>query len=88
MSKSSLSTIGSVLFMLVAFVSMFYIWNQSAKVDDSEYYDSVEIYAPVDISGLKTQANTIISGYNNNSGIPIAVPLGKMGKINPFTDPE
>jgi hypothetical protein len=88
MTKSTLSTLGSILFMVASLIIVFLIWNGSSKVQSVEQYSNTESYAPVDISSLKTQAVKIISGYQNNASIPIPVPVAKMGKTNPFTDPE
>ncbi len=88
MKKSSLGMIGSVLFIIIVVASFYSIWSKSNNPGKSSVKTVVNTYAPVDISGMKAQAVSIISEYENNSGIPIPTPTEKMGKVNPFTDPE
>ncbi len=88
MKKSSLSLIGSVFFLIVIIASFYSIWRSSSDSKQTSNKAFVSSYAPVDISGIKNQAIKIISKYQNNSGIPIPTPTDKMGRENPFNDPE
>lgn len=74
--------------MLIVAVSFYVIWGGSAKSSVVEDFNSVQIYAPVDVSGLTANAAKLINGLENNSGVPIPAPTAKLGKTNPFSDPE
>ncbi len=88
MKKSTLSALLSSLFLVAVLGCFYMIWTACLPKDDQLSYSTVEIYSPVDVSGVKSQAKKLIDSYENYSNIPIPVPVGKMGKSNPFTDPE
>lgn len=90
MSKASISTIVSIVFMLIIAGGFYYIWSDSSAKNSSDAasLSTLALTEVSDVTGLKSQAEKLVSGLENNAGVPIDVPLGKMGKANPFTAPQ
>ena len=86
MKKTDVGIIASLLFMVLTMGAFYYSWSSENQSVSST--SSGNMYAIIDISGIKDQAETITAGKENNAGIPIAVPTTKLGKTNPFNDPE
>ncbi len=87
MKKSSMGIVLSLIFMLATLGVFYYLWNSAQNPVTTVSVDS-QVYAPVDISGAKSQASKLLSGYVNNASVPIPEPNEKLGKTNPFNDPE
>lgn len=87
MKKSTLNMISSLVFFVVIIVVLVIIFvNSSLSSSDKEISS---YYTPsADIASLETEAKELISGRENNAGVPIAIPIDKMGKSNPFSNPK
>ncbi len=86
MKQSSLGVIGAFLFLLVSAGIFYYLYNSS--VNSVSIAPNTAAFQPVNITGLKDQVVKLSSGAENNAGLPIPVPLSKLGKSNPFNNPE
>lgn len=85
MNKNTISTMLAIFFMLLTLGGYFYLWSSSNKetaTDNSAIEQSTTGVA--DISGIKEQAQKLTSGKENNAGIPIPEPTGKLSNANPF----
>lgn len=87
MKKSTLELVVGVLILVATIGTFAYLVLKSVNTG-KDLASTSQIYTPVDISGLKTQATKLISERSNNAGLPIPVPTEKMGKANPFNAPE
>ena len=88
MSKSSVNLISALIFLLLTAGGYYYIWSNSSvpsEIDAGSITTSVSDVP--DISGLKQQADKLLSGLENNAGLPIPEPRQKMGSSNPFVTP-
>ena len=87
MKKSTLNMISSITFLVVIIIVLAIMFiNSSSSSNDKEISS---YYVPTaDIASLETEAKELISGRENNAGVPIAVPKDKMGKSNPFANPK
>lgn len=89
MSKSSMSTIFAIIFLTLIAGGYYWAWSSVMPSSDSSAGTEISMELEVsDISGMKEQANKLISGMENNANIPLPVPTEKLGKTNPFTLPE
>lgn len=86
MKRGTLNLFGSLFFMILALGIYFYVWR-TASLNAPPSVSSVS-YVPVDVSSIKGQADALIKARENNAGIPIPDPIEKLGKPNPFNDPE
>lgn len=87
MKRGTLNLLASMLFLVLVGAAFFLIWrNTSSNVSAPTV--PAESYLPIDISGIKDQADKIIRSRENNTPIPIPDPTGKMGKSGPFNNPE
>ena len=86
MKRGTLNLLGSLLFMILALGGYFYIWRTASL--NAPPSVSPTSYTPVDVTAIKTQADTLIKARQNNAGIPIPNPIEKLGKPNPFNSPE
>lgn len=87
MKKSTIGVVASMLFMLLTAGAFYYVWNTATQEGSVSVPDTAS-FAVVDISGIKDEATKITAGNENNAGVPIDVPTSKLGKSNPFNDPE
>lgn len=86
MKRGTLNLLGSLLFIILVLGGYFYIWRAaSLNVPPSI---STTSYTPVDVSSIKGQADILIKARENNAGVPIPDPIEKLGKPNPFNNPE
>lgn len=88
MKRGTLNIIASLIFLLVAGVGYYFIWSGAHSASEGTSVSIAPSYTPVDISGIKTQAEKLIQSRENNAGIPIPVPTEKLGKPDPFSDPQ
>ena len=86
MKRGTINLFGSLLFMILVLGGYFYIWRTASL--NAPPSVSSESYAPVDVTAIKGQADILIKARENNAGIPIPDPIGKLGKPNPFNGPE
>ncbi|MFA5158209.1 MAG: hypothetical protein WC451_03455 [Patescibacteria group bacterium] len=81
-SEKTIIIFSLVLSILV--VTLFlWIWF-SGKRPSVDSYRSSEDLAPVNVVGLESQAEKLLEGLKNNSGIPIPEPTAKEGRTDPF----
>lgn len=81
-SDKTLAVSGFV--MLAVFLAAFtWLWFKTQRPDESIYRTSVNLEVS-DLSGVEKRASDLLDGLTNNSGIPITVPAGKMGREDPF----
>ena len=88
MKRGTLNIIASLVFMLAVGAAYYFIWSGASKVAEGTTTTVATSYAPVDVSGIKTQAEKLIQSRENNAGIPIPTPTEKLGKPDPFADPQ
>jgi hypothetical protein len=76
--------IGGAVFAIATLGGFAWLWMNSKPAAIST--TGTSIYAPVDVSGLKTQISGLFSGTESNlSEMPIAAPgADKVGRDNPF----
>lgn len=86
MKRGILNLIASILFLIIVVFGYYYLWNLNSN-RYFQTYDSSK-YLPVNISDIKDQAEAVVKERQNFSGIPIPTPTDKVGKTNPFSDPE
>ena len=86
MKKSTLNFLAGFAFLFVTVGAFFYLWYQTEQKKTTITYTAN--YTPVEITGLKAQAEKIVSSFENNGGLPIPIPKEKMGKPNPFIAAE
>lgn len=87
MKKSTIGVIASLLFMAITAGAFYYTWN-SAKSESVTAAADTSSFAVVDITGIKDEVTKLTTGNENNAGVPIDVPTAKLGKSNPFNNPE
>lgn len=84
MKKRTFNLILSVVFLAAVLIVFYTAWkNNSGTVPASS-----GTYVTLDISGVKVQAEALMKDKENNANIPIAAPTTKLGKTNPFANPE
>ena len=86
MKRGTLNLLASMLFLVLVGAAFFLIWRNASS--NAAPIVPAESYIPIDISGVKAQADKIIKTRENNTPIPIPDPTGKMGKSDPFNNPE
>lgn len=86
MKKSTLNKLFGFGFFVLVFVIIAYLYTSSSSTDDTIQVSSFS--SPVDIVSVESSAKKLISTRDNNAGIPIPVPVDKLGKTNPFSNPE
>lgn len=75
----------SLALMVVIVAAFAWIWfGWSRPSVDS--YKTTEDLSPVSVTGLETQAQKLLDGLKNNSGIPIPEPTTKEGRADPFAN--
>jgi len=87
MKNSTVGTIGALIFMILVVGGFYYVWKTASDVASSSG-GATETYSLVDLSGMKSQAQTLTTGAENNAGLPLPVPTAKLGKTNPYSAPE
>ncbi|MFA7244442.1 MAG: hypothetical protein WC080_04095 [Patescibacteria group bacterium] len=84
MKKRTFNLILSLIFLTIAIVGFYMIWKNNSSIS----VQNTASYITLDISGVKDEAETLVQGRENNAGIPLPDPTTKMGKANPFANPE
>ncbi len=84
MKKRTLNIFLALIFFAATLIGFYTIWRNSTAAVSSE----PETYTPLEISGVKEEASTLIQGRENNANLPLTTPTAKMGKTNPFNNPE
>ena len=88
MKRGTLNLIASLIFLLVMGVAYYFIWSGARSASEGAIVSVAPSYTPVDVSGVKAQAEKLIQSRENNAGIPIPTPTDKLGKPDPFADPQ
>lgn len=88
MKRGTLNLIVSLVFLLAIGVAYYFIWSSAKSATSGTSVTATTSYAPVDVSGIKVQAEKLIQSRENNAGIPIPIPTDKLGKPDPFSDPQ
>ena len=88
MKRGKLNIIASLVFLLAVGIAYYFIWSGASSAAESTTVTVTTSYTPVDVSGIKTQAEQLIQSRENNAGIPIPTPIEKLGKPDPFADPQ
>lgn len=84
MKKSTFNLIASLAFIAVVLVALYSLWGVAS---DAQPTLTTTYSVGPDFSGIEQQATKLLSGLENNAGIPLSTPTDKMGKSNPFTSP-
>ncbi|MEI6498700.1 MAG: hypothetical protein WCO23_01930 [bacterium] len=83
MNTNKFISIFSSFFMILAIIGFAYLATQIImKAPDEKVIN--DKYKTVEIESIKNDALNMLSERQNVSGIPLTVPLQKMGKSNPF----
>jgi len=85
MRRGTLNLLSSIVFLAVAIVAFYFVWN-SAKNRPQDV--SSATYITVNVSSITTQVQAFVSSLENNGSLPLGVPTSKMGKENPFSGIE
>lgn len=88
MKRGTLNVIVSLVFLLAVAACYYFIWSGARNALETTSVDISVNYTPVDVSDIKNQAQTLIQSRQNNAGIPIPEPTQKLGKTDPFSNPE
>lgn len=88
MKRGTLNLVVSLVFLLAVAAGYYFIWSSAKSGSSGTTVDIVTSYTPVDVSGIKTQAEKLIQSRENNAGIPIPTPTDKLGKTDPFSEPQ
>ena len=86
MKRGTLNLLASLLFLFMAAGAYYYLWNNTKTMAPPVV--TATTYPPIDISSIKGQADTLVRARENNAGLPIPTPTEKLGKSNPFNNPE
>jgi hypothetical protein len=84
MKKNTLNLISSLVFLVVVLYAIFAVWRIANTV---ELNLTANYSVGPEFSGIEQKATKLLSGLENNAGIPLPTPTDKMGKSNPFTSP-
>lgn len=84
MKKRTFNLILSFVFLIAVVIVFYTVWKNNTGTMPT----STDSYVTLDVSGVKEQAESLVQGKDNNANIPIAAPMTKMGKTNPFANPE
>lgn len=88
MKKSTLNSVLSVLFLLATVMFLSLSWNSAEKKYESSRTIPGFIEKASDVASIKSQAEKLVSGLENNAELPVKVPTAKLNKENPFTPAE
>lgn len=88
MKRGTLNLIVSLVFLLAIGAAYYFIWSGAKSAASGTTVTATTSYTPVDVSGIKVQAEKLIQSRENNAGIPIPTPTDKLGKPDPFSDPQ
>ena len=88
MKRGTLNLTVSLVFLLAVVAGYYFIWSGAKSAASGTNITSVTNYTPVDVSGIKAQAEKLIQSRQNNAGMPIPTPIEKLGKPEPFSDPQ
>lgn len=88
MKRGTLNIIVALIFLLAVGAGYYFIWSGARSASEGTVVSITPSYKPVDISGIKSQAEKLIQSRQNNAGIPIPTPTEKLGKPDPFSNPQ
>lgn len=88
MKRGTLNVVVSLVFLIAVGVCYYFIWSGARSASEATSVDVVTSFEPVDVSGVKSQAEKLIQSRVNNASIPIPAPTGKLGKPDPFSNPQ
>lgn len=88
MKRGTLNIIISLIFLLAVGAGYYFIWSGARSASQGTTVSATVSYTPVDVSGIKAQAEKLVQSRQNNAGIPIPAPTGKLGKTDPFSEPQ
>lgn len=83
-SKQTLGMLMSVILLIITIGGFFYLWSSSkpAEVTSSAIDQK---YQKIEISGLVTDAQSLIANRQNAGNLPVLPPAtDKVGRENPF----
>ncbi|MCX6812143.1 MAG: hypothetical protein NTW79_00780 [Candidatus Berkelbacteria bacterium] len=75
--------IGSIVILILTVGAFIWLIIAFPRPDSSSYRSTANL-TPVNIDRLESQVKPLLSGLTNNSGIPIAEPVSKEGRADPF----
>lgn len=88
MKRSTLNSIFSSLFLIAIVLLIFLSWNSARTSYESRVVPSPQVETASDLSAVKTQAQKLVAGLENNANLPVTVPTQKLSKENPFSPAE
>ncbi|OQA04354.1 MAG: hypothetical protein BWY68_00381 [bacterium ADurb.Bin400] len=85
MNKNLMGMIGGLSMVVISVLAFVWLWSQTrvVAVDSGMVMDNLQ---PVDVQSLENSTKELIEGLENNAGMPIPVPIDKMGRDNPFAN--
>ena len=86
MKRGTLNLLLSLAFLFIVIGSFYFVWKSASQNAQPVIVSTT--YQTVDVSDIKNQADKLIKTRENNAGIPIPTPTEKLGKPNPFNNPE
>ncbi|MEK9156019.1 MAG: hypothetical protein AAB360_01795 [Patescibacteria group bacterium] len=81
----TLGLFGGMIILAGTLAVFFWLWTLSRASLES-YAVSLDLQ-PVEIETIKIKAKGLLDGRENLSNLPLAVPINKMGRENPFEQP-
>lgn len=88
MKKSTLNSVLSVLFFVATILFLSLSWNSAEKTYESSKTAPGFVEKASNVSLIKSEAEKLVSGLENNAELPVTVPTAKLNKENPFTPAE
>lgn len=75
----------SIALVILAIGAFSWLWFGSERPSPDQYMSSNDL-SEVSTSALESEAQTLMDGLQNHSGIPVVEPTSKEGKENPFAE--
>lgn len=82
MKSLNLNLIAGIAALIIVLGGYYWLWN-TARTPSSVATTTTSQY---EIGSIEKDAQNILAGLENNAGIPIGLPLQKMGRDNPFVN--
>ncbi|MFA5927227.1 MAG: hypothetical protein WCT32_04035 [Patescibacteria group bacterium] len=86
MNYRLLNLVGSLAILATTVVLFFWLWSGTRGIQNT--FVVPENLKPVEIRSLKSESSLLIGDLENNANIPLATPIDKMGRSNPFDPTE